>query len=253
MVVVPGPVQFTMGSPTTEVGRFELEAQHPVRIDRSFAVAAKPVTVAQFLRFTNHKFTKRYAKDPDCPIISISWMNAAAYCNWLSQQEGLPPEQWCYETNAAGDVVRMKEGYLRLAGYRLPTEAELEFATRAGTATSRYFGETDELIGHYGWYINNSEDHSWPVGLKMPNDFGLFDTYGNVWNWCQQALVKVNRPQNDVEEPLVVDLQQNRVVRGGSFAVRPWNMRSANFDWNIPTHQNIFYGFRVARTMSSRP
>lgn len=250
MIVIPGPVDFQMGSPTTEAGRFAPEALHPMRIGRSFAVAAKSVTVAEFRRFKIHKFTERYAPVPDCPAITISWFNAAAYCNWLSQQEGIPPDQWCYETDEKGQVTGMKEGYLRRSGYRLSTEAEMEFATRAGTVTSRYFGETDELLTHYGWYINNSEDHSWPVGLKKPNDFGLFDTYGNIWNWCQRALVRVNRPVEDKEEPLAVNPLENRVVRGGCYVVRPWNLRSANFDWNVPTHQNIFYGFRIARTMS---
>ncbi|MFO0863804.1 MAG: formylglycine-generating enzyme family protein [Gemmataceae bacterium] len=251
MVCVPGPLLFQMGSPATEAGRFAPEELHPMSIDRSYAIGSKAVTVSQFKRFrSQHKFTERYAAKPDCPVITISWLSAAAYCNWLSEQEGIPPDQWCYEADADGKVVRMKEGYLQLAGYRLPTDAEMEFASRAGTRTSRYFGETDELLPHYGWYVNNSEDRTQPVGLKKPNDLGLFDAYGNVWNWCQDTVTKTNRPTVDREQTLEIDFQENRILRGGCFVVRPWNMRSANFDWNVPTHQNIFYGFRVAKTIA---
>jgi formylglycine-generating enzyme required for sulfatase activity/tRNA A-37 threonylcarbamoyl transferase component Bud32 len=251
MVCIPGPISFRMGSPATEAGRFQPEELHPMKINRSFAIGAKSVTVAQFKQFKpQHKFTARYAPTPDCPVITISWLNAAAYCNWLSEQEGIPPDQWCYETDAEGKVVRMKDGFLRLAGYRLPTDAEMEFASRAGTKTSRYFGETDELLPHYGWYVNNSEDRTQPVGMKKPNDLGLFDVYGNVWNWCQDIVTKTNRPTIDQEQAIEIDLQENRILRGGCFVVRPWNMRSANFDWSAPTLQNIFYGFRVAKTLA---
>lgn len=251
MVVIPGPVKFLMGSPPTEKGRFEPETQHWMRIGQTFAMAAKPVTVAEYRRFNkSHKFTDRYAPTPDCPVITISWHAAAAYCNWLSEQEGIPPAEWCYEIDPNGQVTRLKEKYLSLTSYRLPTEAEMEYATRAGAVTSRYYGETEELLPHYGWYIQNSEDRTWPVGRKKPNDLGLFDMYGNVWNWCQERLIRSERPVEDLEDTLMINPQENRVMRGGSFIVRPWNMRSANFDWNVPTLKTIFVGFRAARTLA---
>ena len=95
----------------------------------------------------------------DLPAVGRSWFKAAAYCNWLSQQEGIDPKQWCYETKPAGEtgpnvkVVELRANYLGLQGYRLPTEAEMEYAIRAGAITSRFFGETEDLLPKYAWYM----------------------------------------------------------------------------------------------------
>ena len=101
-------------------------------------------------------------------VAGIDWYRGAKYCNWLSEQEGLPAEQWCYEIK--GDEIQLKANYLSLDGYRLPTEAEMEFATRAGALTIRYFGETDELLSKYAWYNKNSQEKTWPVGSVKPKD-----------------------------------------------------------------------------------
>ena len=82
--------------------------------------------------------------------------------------------------------MKLAANYLKRSGYRLPTEAEMEFATRAGSVTSRYYGETEELLPKYAWYNKNGQDRTWPVGSKKPNDLGLFDVQGNVFTWCQE-------------------------------------------------------------------
>src|SRR5207247_6512501 len=129
MVVIPGPVELLMGSPPTENKRDPDELQHNKRISQTFAIAAKAVTVGEYRRFDKgYQFTERYAPTPDCPAVGISWYQAAAYCNWLSEKEGILPDQWCYETNPQAQVTRLKENYLSLTGYRLPREAEMEFA-----------------------------------------------------------------------------------------------------------------------------
>jgi formylglycine-generating enzyme required for sulfatase activity len=123
-------------------------------------------------------------------VVGETWFEVASYCNWLSQQEGIDPMQWCYETDSATEtgpdvkVVKLRANYLSLQGYRLPTEAEMEYAIRAGAFTKRFFGETDDLLPKYAWYSGNSQQTTWPVGLLKPNDFGLFDVQGNVTNWC---------------------------------------------------------------------
>ena len=188
MVVIPGPVEFVMGSPPTEAHRRGDETPHKKRIGRTFALAATPVTKDQFLRFRptfSHTEMKRYPK-PTCPIGGVVWYEAAAYCNWLSKEEGIPEDQWCYEIK--GPVTKLKENYLSLTGYRLPTEAEMEYATRAGALTSRYYGETEDLLPKYAWYLKNSQERTWPVGSLKPNDLGLFDVQGNVFTWCQEKL-----------------------------------------------------------------
>ncbi len=231
MVVIPGPVEFEMGSPLTEADRYDVELQHTRRIGRTFALAATPVTKEQFLRFLpkfSHNEMKRYP-EPTCPIGGVTWYEAAAYCNWLSKEEGIPEDQWCYEIK--GNVTNLKEKYLSLSGYRLPTEAEMEYATRAGAITSRYFGETEELLPRYAWYEKNSEKKTWPVGSLKPNDLGLFDMQGNVYTWCQESYTdypagKGDEAAEDHEDELVVN--SSRVLRGGSFDDQASNVRSAN-------------------------
>ena len=172
MVVIPGPVEFVMGSPPTEAGRHDHEIQHKKRIGRTFALASKSVTVEQYRQFENgYPVTALTTRTTEFPVVGISWNMAAKYCNWLSKEEGISQDQWCYEIN--GDEIKLKASYLSLTGYRLPTESEMEYATRAGAVTSWYFGGTDELLPKYAWYNKNSQEKTWPVGSLKPNDLGL--------------------------------------------------------------------------------
>ena len=110
------------------------------------------------------------------------------YCNWLSEQEGLPKDQWCYLPNEAGayaEGMTIPADVLERTGYRLPTEAEWEYACRAGAVTSRYYGHSIDLLDAYAWYQANSKEHAWTCGSLLPNDLGLFDMLGNVFEWCQ--------------------------------------------------------------------
>jgi serine/threonine protein kinase/formylglycine-generating enzyme required for sulfatase activity len=257
MVVIPGPVEFLMGAPVGEAHRHSHdEAQHRRRITRTFALAATSVTKEQFLRFMpnlaafmNSDF-RRYP-EPTCPIGGILWNEAAGYCNWLSKQEGIPEDQWSYEIT--GKVVKLKKNYLSLGGYRLPTEAEMEYATRAGTVTARYFGETDDLLPKYAWYNKNAEQRTWPVGTKKPNDFGLFDVQGNVYAWCQERF-KATYPEGkevalDTEDDLEIVSTLGRSLRGGSFDFYAMYLRSAYRDNNSPGNRLDGLGIRVARTI----
>jgi len=216
----------------------------------------------------------------------VDWYHAALYCNWLSEQEGIAEEQWCYETNAGklfqekvsvytmlllphhplaaaastsyflGDrqpqVTALKKNYLGLGGYRLPTEAEMEYATRAGALTSRYYGETEELLPKYAWYQKNSQEKAWPVGSLKPNDFGLFDVQGNVFTWCQERyesyLHGTNVHIDDKEDIYSINTQDSRVLRGGSFIVQASFVRSSNRLSHGPALRSFDFGFRPART-----
>jgi formylglycine-generating enzyme required for sulfatase activity len=254
MVVLPGPGEFQMGSPPTEAGRMQREAAHPRRLGRTFAIATRPVTVEQFLQFRKGHaqwLLKAVAPSGDCPVHAVTWFDAAEYCNWLSEQEGIAAEQWCYETDRSGRVTGLKEGYLGLAGYRLPTEGEWEYACRAGAVTGRSYGDSEGLLGKYGWHRKTADGRSWPVGSLKPNDYGLFDMHGNVYCWCQDRYR--NYPANqdgrvtqDTEDAPSIDRAGSRVLRGGSWNSSARNCRSACRGFNVPGSRVNNFGFRVA-------
>ena len=259
MVVIPGPVEFLMGSPPTEVGWTDYEQLHRQRIGHTFAIAAKAVTVEQFKRFMpsfGHSEMRR-CPELDCPIFGLTWYEAAEYCNWLSRQEGLPEKDWCYEPNTDGkyaEGMKMSPDFMERSGYRLATEAEWEYACRAGAVTSRYYGQSEELLPKYGWYLKNSGDRSWPVGSLKPNDFGLFDMNGNVYTWCQDryaryAMEQGGKAAEDREDGSALSEKEGRVLRGGGFYLEPRSLRSAYRNgWQPGNQDNGHYGFRPART-----
>jgi serine/threonine protein kinase/formylglycine-generating enzyme required for sulfatase activity len=257
-VIIDGPAEFVMGSPATEAGRENEEQLHRQRIERTFALAATHVTVEQFLKFDPHYSHSQLFRvpDPDCPVLATPWYAAAAYCNWLSQQEGIPKDQWCYRPNKDDkyeEGLKMAPNFLELTGYRLPTEAEWEYASRAGAVTSRYYGQTDELLGKYAWHLQNASERAWPVGSLKPNDLGLFDMHGNLFIWCQDKY-GTYRPcmggkalADQADNGPVYD-KESRIVRGGSFFGPAVIARSAYRYGFQPTHRDALFGFRPART-----
>src|SRR5262249_32924050 len=133
-----------------------------------------------------HTYTAKYSPEDSGPIISVTWFEAAQYCNWLSALEGIAEDQWCYPAiDEIKEEMVMPKDYLHRTGYRLPTEAEWEFACRAGAGCTYSYGCSEILLSEYAWYRKNSGDRTWPVGQLKPNDLGLFDVHGNVWTWCQ--------------------------------------------------------------------
>jgi formylglycine-generating enzyme required for sulfatase activity len=259
LVVVPAGAPFWMGSPGAEGGRSaENEPLHRVRIPRSFAIAAKEVTVEQFLRFRpDHRYLVKSSPRPDGPMINVTWYQAAEYCNWLSKEEGIPRKEWCYLPNRAGQFnagMRMAPGYLSKRGYRLPTEAEWEYACRAGAVTGRYYGEAEELLGEYAWYSKTTNDEGVRAGaLLKPNDLGLFDLYGNALEWVQDPAFPYRwpahgRPKENIEGILDIKDSHIRLLRGGSFVVLEPDVRSADRLSSRPSLVSTSVGFRVART-----
>jgi formylglycine-generating enzyme required for sulfatase activity len=259
MALVEGPVVFTMGSPESDPERYETETPHRVRIGRRFAIATKEVTVDQYLRFLkeNPKVFQvgvdRYSPEGSGPMNGPAWYDAAAYCNWLSRQEGL---EECYAPNADGaywEGMRCVEGFLGRSGYRLPTEAEWEYACRAGALTSRYYGMSIALLERYARYLQNSPERAWPCGRLQPNDLGLFDMLGNVIEWCQDQYADYPAGGNEVTSDLInmsssITDKNSRLLRGGSFTVRAAGVRAAFRGGYAPAFRSTDYGFRPART-----
>jgi formylglycine-generating enzyme required for sulfatase activity len=251
-VKIEGPVEFRMGSPENEPDRSYSETPDRRIISHRFAIATKEVTVEQYQEFVqanpgvDHARNDRYRPDPKGPMNQVTWYHAAGYCNWLSEQEGLPKDQWCYLPNAQGQYdkgMTIPADVLRRTGYRLPSEAEWEYACRAGAMTSRSYGLSINLLEAYARYQANSKDHTWKCGSLFPNDLGLFDMLGNVLEWCQD---RSGTYQPGKADPTIDDIP--RLLRGGTFAGLPAFVRSAYRLSDAPADRNSFVGFRLART-----
>jgi formylglycine-generating enzyme required for sulfatase activity len=260
LAIIPGPAEFSMGSPPSEPERLVNENMHRVRIPHSFAIATTEVTTEQFKRFLNanpsikNEYPVTLGGEQQ-PIAYITWAEAAQYCRWLSEQENIREDQMCYPPLAEiKPGMELPSSCLARTGYRLPTEQEWEYACRAGTVTSRYFGGASELLDSYGWHSRNSDLHPWPVGQLKPNDFGLFDMLGNVGEWChdrrsdsEQQLSRTfagsgkKASSRALENPLCA-------WRGGGFMSLPSRLRSAAVADNLWATRGPPIGFRIART-----
>jgi hypothetical protein len=224
----------------------------PYPIASKFAIASKEVTLEQFSKFKRIIYNEKYAPRTDCPAFVISWYDAAAYCNWLSQQEGVTKEEWCYHPNEKGQYAEgmtIAPDYLMRAGYRLPTTAEWSHACLAGTY-SGYWGYAEELADKYAWSISNSSGRVHPVGMLKPNSWGLFDMFGNDFEWCHD-----NGPFGDLKpgdgRDLVIDKRQ-RCLAGGGMETRAMNFSAGSFQ-SVPPSSHILSrmcsGLRPARTI----
>jgi hypothetical protein len=255
MVLFPGPHEFKMGSPADQPDWRKDERMHLRRIERNFAVGSKAVTVSEWEKFAKARpegvvdYEKRYSPEPGGPMVGMTWYQAAQYCNWLSEGEGIPEVEWCYPKEIKEGMKPLPSS-LSKTGYRLATEAEWECACRAGTESSRYYGSSIELLGRYSHFIENARDRAWPVGQKRPNDRGIFDMQGNTWTW-------VNDPSYfyaqgiaiaDKEDIRDINSDVGRVLRGGSFLDRPLYVRSSNRDYYRPDGRFYTTGLRLART-----
>jgi formylglycine-generating enzyme required for sulfatase activity len=236
--------EFLMGSPDSDKDAWSGEKpQHRVRITQPFYLGIHQVTRGQYRRFVEATYyqieaekdgkvmwtSTGFEQTEDHPVVNVSWNDASAFCEWLSQQEGQQ--------------------------YRLPTEAEWEYACRAKTTTRFCFGDDEKLLVQYGWYSGNSNKQTHPVGEKKANAFGLKDMHGNVWEWCRDGFdvgYYKNSQNWGTDDPLGPEKALNRVSRGGGWDNEPCRARSASRDWFTPEYRRSSLGFRVVRVQSVR-
>jgi len=257
MVMIQGPIEFEMGAPLGEPGREHLETLHTQSIDHSFEVSEYEVTRAQMHRSGGDvTYVESVSDSPDCPINSVTLLQAIRYCRWLSEQENVPDEEMCYPPlDEINENLVLPPDFLNRTGYRLLTEPEWEFACRAHTRSPRSCGWDEATLVNFGWFASNSKERMWPVGSLLPNAFGLFDMHGNALEWCHndvwtpsEAPTIQGVPRPSPGDPLSASTHP---LRGGHYRSTPFMMRSAQRYFGNVTQFYSFTGFRIARTVRS--
>ena len=226
--------EFVMGSPESEPGRKDDELQHRVRLTKPFYMGVYTVTQSQWMAVMG---TEPWAGEDgvkqgsDYPVTCVSHDDAVEFCQQLSERENAP--------------------------YRLPTEAEWEYACRARSQTAYSFGDNADQPEQYAWFAEHEQEggefYAHRVGQKLPNAFGLYDMHGNVWEWCSDWFEEY--PSGGVMDPTGPAEGSQRVMRGGSWFYTAENCRSAIRDWDGPSVRCGYdggYGFRVCLSPSGK-
>ena len=234
LVLVPKGT-FMMGSPESEQGRNENETQHEVTISKDYYLGVYEVTQAQYEKVMGKNLSLFQGaivgnENADLPVENVSWDEAVKFCKKLS---ALPEEK------KAGRV------------YRLPTEAEWEYACRAGSKTAYSFDDEEGLLPEYGWFSRNSSDRTHTVGLLEPNAWGLYDMHWNVFEWCSDWFGEY--PMGAVSERTAPKEGTDRVFRGGVWDGGAALCRSAFRIRLDPSYRSNILGFRVALSSSGIP
>ena len=223
---------FTMGSPETEEDRSDDEKQVPVTITRAFELGKTVVTQKQWAEVMGTdpwNWEDLKETGDNYPAVFVSWLDASLFCEHLT----------LYEREAG----RLSEKQT----YRLPTEAEWEYACRAGTTTAYSYGDDESKLGDYAWYDKNSKGNLHEVATKKPNPWGLFDMHGNVWEWCEDWHEDSLSGGDDPKGP---SAGSTRVVRGGSWCDYESRCRSAVRYYSFyPACRRYNYGFRIVRVL----
>lgn len=209
--------KFMMGSPDSERDRINNEGpQREVTLSQPFYTGVTEVTQEQYEALMGKNPSN--FKGPTNPVEQVSWDDAVEFCKKLSEKTGKK--------------------------VRLPTEAQWEYACRAGSKTRFAFGDNDSDLGDYAWYTSNSENKTHQVAQKKPNAFGLYDMHGNVWEWCADWYAD-SYPSGKNTDPKGPDSGRDRVLRGGSWGVDPLRCRSAFRLGLEPDFRYYYFGFRV--------
>jgi sulfatase modifying factor 1 len=249
---------FERGSPEGEAGRIDDETQHRVSLSRPFLLQSTPVTQGQWQGLMGNN-PSEFQSGPEAvsrPVEGVSWYDAVAYCNTLSSKEGLSP---CYGLNSPvgvpGTGAYRADVSLRLdgTGYYLPSEAQWEYAGRAGVTGATY-AQAGQSLSDIAWYSENSNGTTHPVAGKAANAWGLH-MLGNVWEWTQDWYGPYSAGSHNtaVVDPLGPDAGMSRVIRGGSGHSTGRRVRLAARLLGDPAARSDYLGFRPARSVPLLP
>jgi len=218
MVILPAG-SFTIGSDEDDSEK----PKYQVTL-KQFAITKYPVTQEQYQAIMGNN-PSRFKDNPKNPVENVSWHDAQEFCKKLNQKTGKK--------------------------FRLPSEAKWEYACRAGTQTRYYFSDDQTQLGEYAWYSENSGRKTHLVGQKKPNNWGLFDMTGNVWEWCEDGWHEnyKNAPKDGNSWNDNHSQNRRRVIRGGSWSYDPRYFRSAYRHFN--DYRFNGYGFRVVSSQES--
>jgi formylglycine-generating enzyme required for sulfatase activity len=238
MVRIPAG-RFVMGSAN---GKEDESPVREVAID-AFLMDRYEMTQANYAQHV--PVNGSHFKGPDRPVEMIGWGDAALFCNKRSRAEGLEP---CYNEETA-------ECNFAANGYRLPTEAEWEYACRAGTTSDYSFGHDSRALSQYAWYADNSDKQTNPVGKKKPNAWGLYDMIGNVAEWCNDVYQSDSYQAGPERNPRGPKDGEQRLLRGGAWNSKAAACRSASRVGEAPGFQDACFardaiGFRCVRPIS---
>lgn len=207
---------FVMGSPQEEVQRRPSETQHKVTLTKGFYMGVYTVTQEQWQEIMGNN-PSNFNGEKNLPVENVSWDDCQEFIKKLRKKDK--------------------------KAYRLPTEAEWEYACRAGTATAYSFGDKTSVLSEYAWFLDLGSLKTKPVGQKKPNAWGLYDMHGNVYQWCEDW--RGDYPQEAVVDPKGPPTGEQRVQRGGSWAADPDYCRSAFSLGNPPYNRGTDFGFRL--------
>jgi formylglycine-generating enzyme len=251
------PGTFIMGSPLDEPGRFDDETQHPVTLLHPFHMCEHLVTQAEWTYVMGWN-ESHFTGDADLPVENVNWYDCVVYCNTRSWAEKLTPVYTISDQQSEGN--HLTSAYVTwdqsANGYRLPTDAECEYACRAGSRTAFYNGPItvqgtspfctdDPGLDEISWYCANSDHRTHPVQTKPPNAWGLYDMAGNVQQWCWDLYEDLSAaPATDPTGPEVGNL---RIWRGGGWAYNPRHCRCAQRGRDEPDGRYRDIGVRLCR------